>query len=67
MAEPGPVSSMNWTLNLLQPAPSTRDGWWLLQARAQQVGEGGSSQAMAIWNADGRPVAAAMQSVALFG
>ncbi len=66
MDAPGPVSSATWMMNLLTPAPSTRDGWWLLQARAEQAGEGVSSQSMAIWNRDGQPVAAGMQSVAIF-
>jgi len=66
MVEKGPVSSMNWTINLLSDAPKTRNGWWLLRSRADQTQHGCSSQSMGIWDADGRPVATAMQSVALF-
>ena len=66
MIEKGPVSSMNWTINIVSDAPSTREGWWLLKSRADQAQHGGSSQSMAIWDADGRPVAIAIQSVALF-
>ena len=61
-----PVSSMTWLLNLLTPAPVTRDGWWLLRTDSEHVRDGSSSQAMAIWNADCLPVAQQMQSVAIF-
>jgi hypothetical protein len=61
-----PVSSMTWLVNLLSPAPATRDGWWLLRAATEHVSAGSSSQAMAVWNADGIPIAQQMQSVAVF-
>jgi acyl-CoA thioesterase len=63
---PAPLSSMTWLLNILGPQPVTRDGWWLLRATTDYVREGSSSQQMAIWNADGTPVAEQMQSVAIF-
>ena len=63
---PAPVSSMTWQLNLLGPAPATTDGWWLLRADTDYAYAGSSSQRMAIWNADGRPIAEQMQSVAVF-
>ena len=62
-----PVSSLNWHINLLTAEPATRDGWWLLGTRADHVGDGFSSQRMAIWNADGAMVAEAIQAVAIFG
>jgi len=62
----GPISSMTWLVNLLTPAPATRDGWWLLRSTADYARDGCSSQTMAIWNADGVPIASGMQSVALF-
>lgn len=61
-----PISSMTWLLNLLMPAPTTRDGWWMLRAATEQLSAGSSSQSMAIWNADGTPIAEQMQSVAIF-
>jgi acyl-CoA thioesterase len=61
-----PVSSLTWIVNLLTPTPATRDGWWLLRARADQAKNGCSSQSMAIWNAAGERVAEGMQSVAIF-
>ncbi|MEG8031657.1 thioesterase family protein [Sphingomonas aurantiaca] len=63
---PAPLSSMTWLLNILGPRPVTRDGWWLLRATTDYTREGSSSQQMAIWNADGTPVAEQMQSVAIF-
>ena len=63
---PAPLSSMTWLLNILGPRPVTRDGWWLLRAATDYTKEGSSSQQMAIWNADGTPIAEQMQSVAIF-
>lgn len=61
-----PVSSLNWMVNLLTPTPVTDDGWWLLHTRSEHARHGGSSQAMALFNAAGERVAEGMQSVALF-
>jgi acyl-CoA thioesterase len=63
---PAPVSSMTWQLNVLGPQPQTTDGWWLLRASADYAKDGSSSQEMAIWNAEGQPIAEQMQSVAIF-
>lgn len=62
-----PVSTMHWQVNLLTPAPFTRDGWWLLRSFGDYAEKGCSSQRMGLWNADGDAVMAGMQSVALFG
>jgi acyl-CoA thioesterase len=62
-----PVSTMQWQVNLLTPAPATRDGWWLLRSTGDYAEAGCSSQGMAIWNAEGAPMLAGLQSVALFG
>jgi acyl-CoA thioesterase len=61
-----PVSTMQWQVNLLSPAPAT-DGWWLLRSTGDYAEAGCSSQRMAIWNTRGEPVLAGMQSIALFG
>lgn len=66
MVEKRPVSSMTWLINLLVDHPVTRDGWWLMRSTGTYARQGCSSQSMAIWNADGEPVATGMQSVALF-
>lgn len=62
-----PVSSMTWQCNLLQPRPVTRDGWWLIRVSSDHAAEGGTSDLIDLWNADGVPVMASMQSVAVFG
>lgn len=62
-----PVSSMTWHCNLLDPKPATRDGWWLIRVASDYARSGGASEAIDIWNADGVPVLASMQSVAVFG
>ena len=67
MGEWVPVSSMTWIVNLLTPAPASRDGWWLVRAAANYAENGCSSQDMGLWNADGEAIAAGMQSIALFG
>lgn len=68
LLHPGtPISTMQWQANLLTPAPRTRDGWWLLRSAGDYAERGCSSQRMGLWNADGEPVLAGMQSVALFG
>ncbi len=61
-----PISSITWMVNFLVDAPTTTDGWWLLQSRAEHARDGYSSQDMLIWNADLKPVAAGRQSVAIF-
>ncbi len=60
------MSSMTWQVNLLTPAPATRDGWWLLRSTGDYAEHGCSSQRMGIWNADGVAIASGMQSIALF-
>lgn len=67
MAPATPVSTMHWQVNMLSPAPTTQDGWWLLRARGDYAERGSSSQDEAIWSASGEPVLAGMQSIALFG
>ncbi len=63
----GPISSINWALNLLDPAPTTRDGWWLGETRSDAADHGYSSERLSMWNADGQQVASGLQSVAIFG
>lgn len=62
----GTMSSLTWILNILVPRPTTTDGWWLLDTRTERAIGGYSSQRMTVWNADGIPVADAMQGVAVF-
>jgi acyl-CoA thioesterase len=61
-----PISTMTWSVDVLSDAPSTTDGWWLVQSRADASSQGYSAQAMTLWNADGAPVIVARQNVAIF-
>ncbi|MBD59381.1 MAG: hypothetical protein CL808_04590 [Citromicrobium sp.] len=67
MQRPGPLSSMNWALNLLDPFAETRDGWWLAENSSDHAGDGYSSERLRLWDADGRLVAIGQQAVAIFG
>ena len=64
---PSPISTMTWAVDLLTDRIETNDGWWLVRNRAEQIGDGYSSQAMTVWNAQGVPVMASRQNVAVFG
>lgn len=66
MSEKGMVSSMNWQINMLTDAPSTKDGWWYLTSETHHAQHGASSQYMTAWNSDGIPMLTGMQSVAIF-
>jgi len=63
---PAPISTMTWSVEVLDECVTTDDGWWLIRTAAQTIRAGYSSQAMTIWNARGLPVLAARQSVAIF-
>ena len=62
----GPVSSVNFTLNILVDDPQTDDGWWQIETRQSAAQGGYSSQIMRIWNTNGVLVAEGMQCVAIF-
>ncbi|TCM22351.1 acyl-CoA thioesterase [Novosphingobium sp. PhB165] len=62
-----PISSMHWHVNMLEPAPTTEDGWWLLRSTSEFARDGGASEHILQWSASGRPVIAGLQSVAVFG
>ncbi|MEZ5743261.1 MAG: thioesterase family protein [Sphingomonadaceae bacterium] len=62
-----PASTMHWHCNLLDPAPATEDGWWLLRSASDYARAGFSSEPLMTWNAAGNPMMASMQSVAIFG
>ena len=53
--------------DMLTDRIATTDGWWLVRNAAEQIGDGYSSQAMTVWNADGAPVMASRQNIAVFG
>jgi len=65
-SEFGPISSMNWTVNMLTGAPATDDGWWLLSAKTGYARGGFSVQDMMIWNRAGEPVMSGSQGIAIY-
>jgi acyl-CoA thioesterase len=67
MRRQGPLSSINWSFNLLEPSPTTRDGWWLAEAASDHADHGYSSERLRLWNADGAQILAGMQAAAIFG
>ncbi|MBA4748965.1 MAG: thioesterase family protein [Sphingopyxis sp.] len=63
----GPISSMNWTVNMLTDTPvSDAGGWWLLSATSPYARGGFSVQDMVIWNRAGEAVATGSQGVAIY-
>jgi acyl-CoA thioesterase len=65
--EPMPISTMTWSIDMLDAQPFSTTGWWLVQATADTSCEGYSAQSTVIWNPDGKPVLLARQNVAIFG
>ncbi len=67
MERRGPISSINWSFNLLEAEPHTRDGWWLAETASDHADHGYSSERLRMWNTDGTQVTSGIQSVAIFG
>ena len=67
MRRQGPLSSINWSFNLLDPDPRTRDGWYLAETASDHADHGYSSERLRLWNANGEQVMAGMQAAAIFG
>jgi len=65
-AQFAPISTITWAVDMLQDAPATEDGWWLIESRAESAAQGYSTQAMTLWNTRGEAVIAARQNVAIF-
>jgi acyl-CoA thioesterase len=63
---PAPFSTATWALDVLTGTPTSPDGWWLIDARAETAAGGYSSQAMTVWSSDGTPAMACRQTVAVF-
>lgn len=67
MRRKGPLSSINWSFNILDPEAETRDGWWLAETASDHADLGYSSERLRLWNADGKLVMVGMQAAAVFG
>ena len=65
-AQPAPVSSATWHLNVLDTQPTAfPGGWWLLRTRNEHAQLGYSSQDMELWGASGA-VAVGRQLVGIY-
>ena len=62
----GPISTMTWSIDIVGLPAEGDDGWRLLRSTAETIGDGYSTQGMMLWNADGAPLIAARQNVAVF-
>ena len=60
------VSTMQWQINMLTPAPHS-EGWWLLRSIGDYAEDGCSNQNLMMWTQAGTPVLTGLQSIALFG
>jgi acyl-CoA thioesterase len=67
MQRQGPVSSINWSFNVLDPQSVSRGGWYLAENASQFAADGYSSERLRLWDADGKQVLDGMQCVAVFG
>ncbi|MXO91834.1 acyl-CoA thioesterase [Pontixanthobacter aquaemixtae] len=67
MQRRGPLSSINWSFNVLDTEPVTRDGWWLVETASDHADQGYSSERLRLWNADGKQMLSGIQAVAIFG
>ena len=63
----GPISSINWSFNLLDVTPTTRDGWWLTENASTHADDGYSSERLRLYNVDGKQMLDGLQAVAIFG
>lgn len=62
----GPISSMNWHMNILVDDVDSEDGWYQLEIEQTAALGGYSSQPMRYWNKNGDLIAEGLQSVAIF-
>lgn len=67
MQRPGPISSINWSFNVLDPDSRSPGGWYLAENASQHAAAGYSSERLRMWDAEGRQVLDGLQCVAVFG
>ena len=67
MERPGPISSINWSFNVLDPHSQSKDGWYLSENSSQHLDHGYSSERLRMYDIEGRQVLDGLQSVAVFG
>ncbi len=61
-----PISTMTWSVEIMDDAPQSASGWWLIRSTAKTAQNGYSAQEMAMWNDKGQPVMMMSQTVAVF-
>ncbi len=67
MQRMGPISSINWSFNVLDPDTQSEGGWYLAENASQHADVGYSSERLRMWDAQGRQVLDGIQCVAVFG
>jgi len=67
MQRMGPISSINWSFNVLEPEAPSTDGWYLAENASQHADAGYSSERLRMWNSEGRQMLDGLQCVAVFG
>lgn len=67
MQRTGPLSSINWSFNVLDPDSRSEGGWYLAENASQHAAAGYSSERLRMWDVDGRQVLDGLQCVAIFG
>jgi acyl-CoA thioesterase len=67
MQRRGPISSINWSFNVLDPESRSPGGWYLAENASQHTDAGYSSERLRMWDSEGRQVLEGMQCVAVFG
>lgn len=63
----GPISSINWSFNVLDPETQSEGGWYLAENASQHADAGYSSERLRMWDTEGRQVLDGIQCVAVFG
>ena len=67
MRRTGPISSINWSFNVLNPETRSKGGWYLAENASQHADIGYSSERLRMWDVEGRQVLDGLQCVAIFG
>lgn len=61
-----PISSINWSINVLDPHSQSSDGWYLAENASQHADHGYSSERLRMYDIEGRQVLDGLQCVAIF-
>jgi acyl-CoA thioesterase len=67
MQRVGPISSINWSFNVLDPESRSPGGWYLAENASQHADAGYSSERLRMWDTEGKQVLDGIQCVAVFG